>query len=71
MIKSIKQRMAVYPHPHKKLVQVLISIEDVCSADLRLFPGKTYRLMVGYAVSQNVDAIKFVEYIGIIVLNLC
>ena len=29
MVKSIKQRMAVNSHPHKQLMKILISIEDI------------------------------------------
>ena len=71
MVKPIKQRMAVYTHPHKQLMQVLISVENVGCADLGLSPCETDRLMVGYSVPEDIDAIKFIEHIGIVVLNLC
>lgn len=71
MIKSVKQRMTVYAHPHKQLMKILISIEDVCCSDLGLSSRKTDRLMVRYSVSEDIDAVKFIEHIGIVVLNLC
>ena len=61
--------MAVYPHPHEKFVKCLICIEDIDSADARLAASKANWLMVGYAVSQNVDAIKFIEHESIVILN--
>lgn len=71
MVKSVKQRMTVDAHPHKQLMKILISIEDVCCSDLRLSSRKTDRLMVRYSVSEDIDAVKFIEHIGIVVLNLC
>ena len=32
---------------------------------------KTDRLMVRYSVSEDIDAVKFIEHIGIVILNLC
>lgn len=71
MVKSVKQRMTVDAHPHKQLMKILISVEDVCCSDLRLSSRKTDRLMVRYSVSEDIDAVKFIEHIGIVVLNLC
>lgn len=71
MIKSIKQRMTVDTHPHKQLMQVMIGIEDVGCANLWLSSRKTDRLMVRYSVSEDIDAVKLIKHIGIIVLNLC
>lgn len=70
MVKAIKQGMTIDAHPHKQLMQILIDIENVCGADLRMPPRKTYRLMVGYTIPQNIDSIKFVEHIGIVVLRI-
>lgn len=70
MVKAIKQGMTIDAHPHKQLMQILIDIENVCCTDLRLPPRKTYRLMMGYTIPQNIDSIKFVEHIGIVVLYL-
>ena len=70
MVKSIKQGMTIDAHPHKQLMQILIDVENVCGTDLRLPPRKTYRLMVGYTIPQNIDSIKFVEHVGIVVLYL-
>lgn len=66
MVKSIKQGMTIDAHPHKQLMQILIDVENVCGTDLRLPPRKTYSLMVGYTISQNIDSIKFVEHVGIV-----
>ena len=63
--------MAIDAHPHKQLMKILISIEDVCCSDLRLSSRKTDRLMVRYSVSEDIDAVKFIEHIGIILLHLC
>lgn len=70
MVKPVKQRMTVDAHPHKQLMQVLISVEDVGCTDLRLSSRKTNRLMVRYSVSKDIYAIKFIKHIRIIVLNL-
>lgn len=69
MVKTIQQRMAVYSHPHEKLVKRLIRIEDIDSADARLTAGKANRLMVGDAVSQYVDAVKLIEHESVVILN--
>lgn len=69
MVKAVQQRMAVYPHPHEKFVKRLIRIEDIDSADARLTAGKANRLMVGYAVSQYVDAVKLIEHESVVILN--
>lgn len=69
MVKSIKQRMAVYAHPHKQLMQVLISVEDIGGTDLGLSSRKADGFMVRYSVSEDIDAVKFIEHIGIVVLN--
>lgn len=71
MVKSIKQRMTVDAHPHKQFMKILISIEDVRGSDLGLSSRKTDRLMVRYSVSEDIDAVKFIEHIGIVILNLC
>lgn len=69
VVKSVEQRMAVNTHPHKKFMQILVGVENVRRADLRLSSGKTYRFMVRDAVAQNIDAVKFVEHIGVVVLD--
>lgn len=69
MVKAVQQRMAVYPHPHEKFVKCLIRIEDIDSTDARLTAGKANRLMVGYAVSQYVDAVKLIEHESVVILN--
>lgn len=61
--------MAIYPHPHKQLVKCLISIEYICSAYAWLTASEADRLMMSYAISQNVDAIKFIEHESVVVLN--
>ena len=71
MVKTIKQRMTVDAHPHKQLMKILISIEDVRGSDLGLSSRKTDRLMVRYSVSEDIDAVKFIEHIGIVVLDFC
>ena len=71
MVKSIKQRMAIDTHPHKQLMQVLISVEDIGGADLGLSSRKTDRFVVRYSISKDIDAVKFIEHIGIVVLHLC
>lgn len=62
--------MAIDAHPHKELMQILISIEYVSRADLGLSSRKTDRLMMCYSVSEDIDAIKLIEHISIIILNL-
>lgn len=52
-------------------MQVMIGIEDVGRANLWLSSRKTDRLMVRYSVSEDIDAVKLIKHIGIIVLNLC
>ena len=37
---------------------------------MRLFFRKTDGLMVRYSVSEDIDAVEFIEHIGIVVLNL-
>ena len=69
MVKTIQQGMAVYPHPHEKFVKCLIRIEDIDSADARLTASETNRLMVGYAVSQDVDSVKLIEHESVVLLN--
>ena len=69
MVKAVQQRMAVYPHPHEKFVKRLIRIEDIDSADARLTASETNRLMVGYAVSQDVDSVKLIEHESVVILN--
>lgn len=71
MVKSIKQRMTIYTHPHKQLMQVLISVENISGTNLGLSSRKTDRLMVRYSVSEDIDAVKFIEHIGIVVLHFC
>lgn len=71
MVKSIKQRMAVDSHPQKQLMQVLIGVEDIGGTDLMLSSRKTDRFMMRYSVSEDIDAVKFIEHIGIVVLDFC
>lgn len=52
-------------------MQVMTGIEDVGCANLWLSSRKTDRLMVRYSVSEDIDAVKLIKHIGIIVLNLC
>lgn len=50
-------------------MQVLISVEDIGVADLGLSSRKADGFMVRYSVSEDIDAVKFIEHIGIVVLN--
>ena len=61
--------MAVYTNPHEKFVKCLIRIEDIDCADTRLTTSEADWLMVGYAVAQDVDAVKFIENEGVVVLD--
>ena len=50
-------------------MEVFISIQNVSDANLRLVLQKTYRFMMSNAVAQYVDAVEFVEHVGIIILH--
>lgn len=52
-------------------MQVLISVENINGTDLGLSSRKTDRLMMRYSVAEDIDAVKFIEHIGIVVLHLC
>ncbi len=38
---------------------------------MRLSSRKTDRFMVCYSVSEDIDTVKFIEHISIVVLHLC
>lgn len=71
MVEAVEQRMAVNAHPHKESVQFLICVEDIRCTDCWLPECKTYRFMMSDAVTQYIDAVKFVEHEGVIILALC
>lgn len=52
-------------------MQILISVEYVGCTNLGLSSRKTDRLVVRYSVSEDIDTVKLIEHIGIVVLNFC
>ena len=62
--------MIVNPHPLQKNHHLLVLVEDIVSVDDIALHRKAYWLMVGNTVTQCVNLIQFVEYIGWIVLGL-
>lgn len=69
MVKAIQQRMAVYSHPKKQCMKSLVCVEDVGSIDFRPSKSETYRFVMSYTVSQDIDAIQFIKHECIVVLN--
>ncbi len=49
----------------------MIGIKNIESVNSGLTLCETNRLMMSYTVTKHIDAVKFIEYKRIIILNFC
>ena len=70
MVKAIEERLAVDAHPREKGLDFLILVEDEPCVDDGLLQEETDRLVVGDAIAEGVNLVKFVEDVRVVVLHL-
>ena len=70
MVKAIEERLAVDAHPREKGLDFLILVEDEPCVDDGLLQEETDRLVVGDAIAERVNLVKFVEDVRVVVLHL-
>ena len=70
VVKTIEERLAVDAHPREKGLDFLILVEDEPCIDDGLLQEKADGLVVGDAIAEGVNLVKFVENVRVVVLHL-
>ena len=71
LVESIKHGTAIDIHPSKERLYLEILRSDITRVNSWLAQVEADGFVVRQSVAQRVHLVQFVEYIGLVVLNLC